>query len=135
MKQIFRMSASQLLVYITSTAEAVEEINKRIQKEELESVLRALETTLSNRKKRNKLAHMRLQAMQRNENPHAIEVIFGYFTFLEEQRDGEFKALIHSVDTIEYYSAETIDSACEKGLYRHESYLIPSQYGGVIEID
>lgn len=135
MKQIFRMTSSQLLSYIEQTAEAAESITKKIQGEKRETILRALESTLDYRKKRNKVAHLRLEAMQKNENSELIEVVFGYFTFLEQERDGDFMTLIHSVDTIEYHSRENLDKACENGLDAYESYIVPSQYNGIIRID
>lgn len=64
-----------------------------------------------------------------------ILILFGKMTFLQEDLDGEFKAIVHSIEGSGYVDESIIDDVAEDGLLHHDAYLIPSQYNGVIVYD
>lgn len=64
-----------------------------------------------------------------------VVVILGQISFLDFDNDGEFKAIIHKIDTVKY--AENVDAAeqlGEESLENYESYLVPASYGGKIDL-
>ncbi len=65
----------------------------------------------------------------------SVKLIMGHISFLEEEIDGEFKAIIHQINAVFHYATE--DEACEAGenmLSDYESYLVPSSYRGEIDL-
>lgn len=63
-----------------------------------------------------------------------IKLILGDITFLDEQIDGESKAIINSIDNIIYCeSTDEAEIIGENSLNVSESYLIPSLYQFPIE--
>ena len=64
-----------------------------------------------------------------------VKLLMGQFSFLEEEIDGVFKAIIHTIDAVFEYDTE--DEACEAGenmLSDYESYLVPASYKGEIDL-
>ncbi len=64
-----------------------------------------------------------------------VKLLMGQFSFLEEEIDGVFKAIIHTIYAVFEYDTE--DEACEAGenmLSDYESYLVPASYKGEIDL-
>jgi len=64
-----------------------------------------------------------------------VRLLLGEFTFLDEQNDGEYKAIIHRIDKV--INCENEDKASELGdemLDEFESYLVPTSYNGKIDM-
>ncbi len=64
-----------------------------------------------------------------------VKLLMGQFSFLEENIDGVFKAIIHQINGV--FECDTIDEAEELGeamLSDYESYLVPASYKGEIDL-
>jgi hypothetical protein len=64
-----------------------------------------------------------------------VRLLLGEFSFLDEQNDGEYKAIIHRIDKV--INCENEDKASELGdemLDEFESYLVPTSYNGKIDM-
>lgn len=88
-----------------------------------------------------------------------VYVMFGDFTFIEPKqirsnvifldsnrhhrimndnvphKEGQYKAIINRVDEIFLVPVKDLTKVCEAGLDIYESYLIPSEYKGIIEMN
>jgi hypothetical protein len=86
-----------------------------------------------------------------------VKVLLGLFTFLEPEliypkrhinrsdgwyihdntpnKEGLSKVIIHRIDKEVDVLASELDEFCEKSLEKHEGYLIPSLYCGIIQND
>ena len=59
-----------------------------------------------------------------------VFVVFGDITFYETP---ELKAVVNRVDNVSLVKQSDLDSVCERSLDMFESYLVVSEYNGVIE--
>lgn len=61
-----------------------------------------------------------------------VEVVYGDITFFDKDIDKKIEAHINRIDGIAICPIDELDDFCEIVLENAESYLIPSQYSGLI---